>query len=150
VERLDLDALVGPALVVHVQTPDHLTAASLEQMDIPPGIERILFRTTNSERWAHRDPSFEREFVAITQDGARWLVERGIRLVGIDYLSVGPFDDPAPRHRELLGAGVIAVEGLNLSEIDPGFYQFVCLPLPIVGSDGAPARAILIDVEDRA
>jgi arylformamidase len=87
--------------------------------------------------------------VAITPDGARWLVEHGIRLVGIDYLSVAPFDSPAPTHRELLGAGVIAVEGLDLSQIAPGFYQFVCLPLRIEGSDGAPARAILIDVEDR-
>ncbi|MGD8597762.1 MAG: cyclase family protein [Anaerolineae bacterium] len=149
VDRLDLEVLVGPALVVHVQTPGHLSAATLKQMEIPAGVERILFRTINSDRWAGSDNTFDREFVAITPDGARWLVEHGIRLVGIDYLSVAPFDSPAPTHRELLGAGVIAVEGLDLSQIAPGFYQFVCLPLRIEGSDGAPARAILIDVEDR-
>lgn len=149
VDQLDLEVLVGPALVVHVLEPGHLTAAILEEMDIPDGVERVLFRTSNSDRLARGEPSFERDFVAITQDGARWLVDRGTRLVGIDYLSVGPFDDPAPTHHELLGAGVIAVEGLDLSQIAPGFYQFVCLPLPIVGSDGSPARAILIDVDDR-
>ncbi len=78
-----------------------------------------------------------------------WLVERGVRLVGIDYLSVAPFDESAPTHLILLHASVIALEGLNLSGIAPGLYQLVCLPLKIAGSDGAPAREILIDQKDK-
>jgi len=88
---------------------------------------------------------FDEDFVAITEDGARWLVARGVRLVGVDSLSVGPYADTVPTHQILLRAGVVVVEGLDLSGVGPGVYQLVCLPLKIVGADGAPARAILID-----
>jgi arylformamidase len=144
VDALDLGVLVGPALVVHAFEADALSAAVLERLAIPPGTERLLLRTRNSERWARDESTFDRDFVAITEDGARWLVARGVRLVGVDYLSVGPLSAPAPTHHVLLGAGVVAVEGLDLSRIAPGAYQLVCLPLKIVGGDGAPARAILI------
>jgi arylformamidase len=145
VDTLDLNVLVGPALVVHALEADALSADVLERLAIPPGTERVLFRTRNSDRWSRSEPEFDENFVAITEDGAHWLVERGVRLVGIDDLSVGPFDGPMATHLILLRAGVIAVEGLNLSGIAPGLYQLVCLPLKIAGSDGAPARAILID-----
>jgi arylformamidase len=153
VDGIDLHVLVGPALVVHAPEADALSADVLAALQIPPGTERVLFRTRNSDRWARgeresaRDlaPEFAEDFVAIPDGGARWLVARGVRLVGIDYLSVGPFDATAPTHRTLLRAGVVPVEGLNLSGIAPGVYQLVCLPLRIVGADGAPARAILID-----
>jgi arylformamidase len=145
VDSLDLDVLVGPALVVHAGEADLLSASVLDALSIPPGAERLLFRTRNSERWARGEQAFFTDFVAIPEDGARWLVERGIRLVGVDYLSVGPYVDPVPTHQVLLAAGIVAVEGLNLHGIAPGVYQLVCLPLKITGSDGAPARAILID-----
>jgi arylformamidase len=145
IDRLDLDVLVGPALVVHALEADALSAEVMEALDIPPGTERVLFRTRNSELWSQGEAEFNKGFVAIPQDGAHWLVERGVRLVGVDYLSIGPFDDPVPTHQILLQAGVIAVEGLNLSGIAPGVYQFVCLPLKIASADGAPARAILMD-----
>ncbi len=155
VEALDLNVLVGPALVVQVLEADVLSAEVLAGLAIPVGTERVprlrrgvLFRTRNSDRWARGEREFYEDFVAITEDGARWLVERGVRLVGVDYLSVGPFDDTVPTHRILLGAGIVAVEGLNLSGIAPGVYQLVCLPLNIPGSDGAPARVILIDQND--
>ena len=144
VDTLDLNVLVGPALVVHAMDANTLSAEVLEGLTIPPGTERVLFRTRNSSRWTSGHVEFYEDFVAIAEDGARWLVERGIRLVGIDYLSVGPYADPVPTHQVFLRAVVIAVEGLNLSEISPGLYQFVCLPLKIAGSDGGPARAILI------
>ena len=148
VDSLDLNVLVGPALVVHALEADALSADVLDGLQIPPAIERVLFRTRNSDRWAQgaRESAgeFYEDFVAITEDGARWLVERGIRLVGVDYLSVGPFGATAPTHRTLLRAGIVAVEGLDLSGVAPGVYQFVCLPLKIVGGDGAPARAILM------
>jgi arylformamidase len=145
VDALDLDVLVGPALVVHALEVDALSAEVLDGLQIPPGTERVLFRTRYSDRWARGELEFAEDFVAITEDGARWLVERDVRLVGIDCLSVGPFGTPAPTHRTLLGAGIVVVEGLDLSDIAPGTYQLVCLPLKITGSDGAPARAILMD-----
>jgi len=144
VETLDLNVLVGPALVVEATEADILSAEVLEGLPIPANTERVLFRTRNSDRWARGEHEFHRDFVAIAEDGARWLVARAIRLVGVDYLSVGPFGEGASTHRTLLKAGVIPVEGLNLSGIGPGVYQLVCLPLNVVGGDGAPARAILI------
>jgi arylformamidase len=147
VDALDLNLLVGPALVVHALEAAALSADVLQELAIPPGSERVLFRTRNSDRWARGEREFFKGFVAITKDGARWLVSRGIRLVGVDYLSVGPFEDPVPTHQVLLQAGIIAVEGLNLSGIEPGLYHFTCLPLRIVGSDGAPARTILRDIQ---
>jgi len=145
VDSLDLNALVGPALVVHALHADALSADVLATLPIPPGTERVLFRTRNSELWTHDEHAFQEDFVAITDDGARWLIERGVRLVGVDYLSVAPFDDVTPTHQALLRAGLVPLEGLNLNGIEPGVYQLVCLPLKIVGADGAPARAILIE-----
>ena len=148
VDELDLHALVGPALVVHAIEADALSADVLAGLPIPPGTERVLFRTRNSaaaRELIRQGGEFSEEFVAITEDGARWLVERGVRLVGVDYLSVGPYRSGAATHRTLMRAGVIPVEGLDLIGIPAGIYHLVCLPLRIVGADGAPARAILID-----
>jgi len=148
VNELDLHTLVGPALVVHALEADALSADVLDALPIPPGTERVLFRTRNSEapsELIRQEGQFSEDFVAITEDGARWLVECGVRLVGVDYLSVGPYQSGAATHRTLMQAGVIPVEGLDLSGIPAGIYQLVCLPLRIVGADGAPARAILID-----
>jgi arylformamidase len=88
---------------------------------------------------------FQRDFVSLSPDGAEYLVERGVQLIGIDYFSIAPFDDSVPTHRALLGAEVIVLEGANLSQVSPGTYQLYCLPLKLGGSDGAPARAILIE-----
>jgi arylformamidase len=145
VDGLDLNVLVGPALVVDAREADALSEDVLEALPIPTGTERVLFRTRNSDLWARGEPEFHEGFVAITEGGAHWLIERGVRLVGVDYLSVAPFDAVTPTHRALLHAGVVAIEGLDLSGIEPGTYQLVCLPLKIVGGDGAPARAILIE-----
>jgi arylformamidase len=145
IEALDLGALVGLALVAEARDADVLTADVLAELAIPLGTERVLLSTRNSDLWAQGKQEFDTSFAAISEDGARWLVERGIRLIGVDYLSVGPFEAPAPTHRLLLEAGVVVVEGLNLSSVRPGMYQLVCLPLKIVGADGAPARAILIE-----
>jgi arylformamidase len=145
VEQLSLDVLTGPCYVL--QLPDGIeaiTAEVLERTEITPEMKRILFGTRNSHLWARGESTFQTDFVAITEDGAQWLVERGAQLVGVDYLSVAPYGDSEPTHKVLLGAGVIIVEGLNLSNVVRGFYDLYCLPLKIAGSDGAPARAILI------
>jgi len=145
VESLPLSVLTGPCYVV--QLPDGveaITAEMLERMELTFEFKRILFGTRNSHWWAKGETVFQTDFVAITEDGAEWLVERGVQLVGVDYLSVAPYGDSAPTHTVLLQAGVIIVEGLNLSQISRGFYDLYCLPLKIADSDGAPARAILI------
>jgi arylformamidase len=145
IDSLDLDILVGPVLVVHALGYAALTAEALGTLPIPPGTRRVLFRTRNSDLWARNERQFDEGFVAISEDGAHWLVERGLGLVGVDYLSIAPFNDVVPTHQILLGAGVIPVEGLDLSQVSPGIYQLVCLPLKILGGDGAPARVILVD-----
>lgn len=146
VEELSLDVLVGPAAVVHAPDAELLSASVLSELPIPEGAERVLFATRNSNLWEKGSRTFQEDFVAISQDGAGWLVERGVRLVGVDYLSVGPFCDPTPAHRVLLGAGVVAIEGLNLSGVPAGMYTLVCLPLKIKGAEAAPARVVLLDL----
>ena len=145
VDQLDLNVLYGPARVVDLsKVKDVITATDLVQAKLPNRIERILFKTRNTSLWVK--PGFHKDFVALSADAAGWLVERGARLVGIDYLSAEAFDAAEPRaHRVLLGAGVIIVEGLNLKGIMPGNYTLACLPLKIKDGDGAPARAILIE-----
>jgi len=145
IESLPLDVLTGPCYVV--QLPDGveaITAEMLERMELTFDFKRILFGTRNSHWWVKGESKFQTDFVAITEDGAEWLVKRGVQLVGVDYLSVAPYDDSVPTHTILLKAGIVIVEGLNLSQISRGFYDLYCLPLKIAGSDGAPARAILI------
>jgi arylformamidase len=144
-EALPLDVLVGKAYVVDLtELKGHITAAALEAADLPPDAGRLLFKTRNSRWWAQGDASFHTDFVALTADAAEYLVNRGVRLVGIDYLSIAPYDAPVPTHRILLGAGVVVVETLDLSAVPAGTYILYCLPLKLVGSEGAPARAILV------
>ncbi len=147
VEAIPLPALVGPCRVCQVRpSGNHIGAGDLEALALPAGTERILLKTRNSEIWERDEQQFEPEFVALAQDGARWIVERRIKLVGVDYLSVEPFGSQQPVvHRALLAAGVVPLEGVNLSGIEPGAYTLVCLPMKLWGSDGAPARAILIE-----
>jgi arylformamidase len=145
VEQLSLEVLTGPCYVA--QLPDGVEAITSEALDgtsLPEGTTRILFGTSNSRFWSRGETDFQEDFVAVTEDGAEWLVEHGIQLVGVDYLSVAPFGDSAPTHSLLLQAGVVVVEGLDLSAVPRGFYDLYCLPLKLLGSDGAPARAILI------
>ncbi|MFZ5820092.1 MAG: cyclase family protein [Chloroflexota bacterium] len=145
VEQLPLDVLTGLCYVT--QLPDGIeaiTAEALEGLSLPAGATRILFGTRNSHWWARGETTFQQDFVAVTEDGARWLVECGLRLVGVDYLSVAPFADSAPTHEVLLRAGIVVLEGLDLSSVPRGFYDLYCLPIKLPGSDGAPARAILI------
>jgi arylformamidase len=147
VEELSLKVLTGRTYVLHL--PDEVDAINrkvLETMEVPPRTRRLLLRTRNSKRWADQSHNFNKDFVAVTADGAEFLVEHGVKLVGVDYLSVAPFDEPRPTHETLLKAGVVIVEGLDLSQISQGRYTLYCLPLKLAGCDGAPARAILIGV----
>jgi arylformamidase len=144
-DAVGLDVLFGEAVVADLTGAEVVGPAELEALGLPDGTERLLCKTRNSELWSRLPMEFPDDYVAVTPDGARWCVDRGLRLVGVDFLSVerdGPPDFPV--HHALLESGVIIVEGLNLSAIDPGTYTFACLPLLIAGGDGGPARAILL------
>jgi arylformamidase len=139
-ESLPLEILIGPAEVVDATVATSaLDLATVRTLELPPrGSERILFKTRNSQLWSRND--FTRDFVRLDGEAAALLLERGVKLLGIDYLSIGD----AEAHRTLLSAGVVCIEGLDLREIEPGSYELICLPLKLVGLDGAPARAVLI------
>jgi len=140
VTSLPLDVLIGPARVVELPDVDAITADSLARLDLK-GVKRLLFKTRNGQL---SQDEFDAGFVALTLDAAQWVIEHGLRLVGVDYLSVERFGGDGAVHRALLGAGVIVVEGLDLRAVPPGDYELYCLPLKLVGSDGAPARVALI------
>lgn len=141
VDRLPLDALIGPAWVAHLTRAGAITAATLEAADIPAGTDRLLLRTPNSDTASE---VFDPAYVALTVDAAEWLLARKVRLVGIDAPSIELFGAAGePVHHALLGAGVVIVEGLALADVPPGPYELICLPLRIADGDGAPARAIL-------
>ncbi|MEZ0284450.1 MAG: cyclase family protein [Thermoleophilia bacterium] len=142
VDRLPLDVLVGPAVVADARgAPGDIDAAALAALGVPPGTERLLLRTRNGDLWDRG--AFTRDYAGVADDAARDVVAMGVRLLGIDYLSIAPSADPAPTHRTLLEAGVVVVEGLDLRAAPAGTYELVCLPLRIEGADGAPARALL-------
>ena len=149
-EALPLEALIGPAHVALVEDAEVVTPELLSGLGLEPDVERLLLKTRNSELWEKGEREFRSDFVALTADAARWLVDRGIVLIGIDYLSVQRFGDPPLTHEILLRSGMVVLEGLNLAGAVPGRYELICLPLRLVGSDGAPARAVLRPLASRA
>lgn len=147
VERLSLKVLIGRAYVIHLDdNVDRVMPKHLEEAGIPPRTRRVIIRTRNSKQWAKEYRPFDKEFVGVDVTAAEYLVKRGVQLIGVDYLSVAPFDSPSPTHLALLKAGVVIVEGLNLGQVGQGRYNFFCLPLKLDKSDGAPARAVLVGV----
>ncbi len=146
VDQLSLKVLSGRAYVLNLPDCDLITAQVLENAEIPPRTRRLLFKTRNSAYWSSHGNAFRDDYVALSKDGAQWLVDRGVKLVGIDYLSIAPFTDTRLTHEILLKAGVVVIEGLDLSKVSQGRYTLHCLPLKLAGADGAPARAILIGV----
>jgi arylformamidase len=146
VETLPLEILTGRALVINLPRADRITAAILDKAKIPPRTRRLLIRTRNSNWWKNTDSEFHTDFVGVAADAAQWLVDHKVELIGVDYLSVAPWKESYDTHRILLLAGVVVVEGLNLLNIKPGRYDFTCLPLKLMGCDGAPARAILTEL----
>ena len=146
IDELSLKTLVGRAYVVHLPKADVIDANVLAAAGIPPRTRRVLFRTRNSRLWAEGKP-FSKDYVALDVSGAAWLAQRSVQLVGVDSLSVGPYARSGHDvHRILLEKGIVVVEGLNLHGVPKGRYSLTCLPLRIIGSDGAPARVILTGV----
>lgn len=144
IESLALDVLIGEAQVVELDASVRLiTAEVLLSAGLKPGVSRVLFKTRNSQYWQPGVKEFQTDFVGVSADGAEYLVWQGIKLVGIDYLSIAPYKQSKETHEILLKHGVIALEGINLAEVPAGMYQLFCLPVKLGGSDGAPARAVL-------
>ena len=145
IESLALDVLIGPVQVVELADDVNLiTASVIQAAGVAVGTTRVLFKTRNSAYWLNPVQTFQEDFVAVSPDGAKTLVSMGIRLVGIDYLSIAPFNDVVPTHLVLLKNEVVVLEGVNLNGVAAGFYSLICLPPKLGGSDGSPARAILL------
>jgi arylformamidase len=145
VESLSLEDLIGPALVVEfLASLQQIHAADLEEAGIPAGTRRVLLKTRNSKDWERMETVFHQDYVGVESDAAEWLIKRGLKVVGIDHLSICPFHDLLTTHRLFFNARTIVIEGLNLTGITPGLYQLVCMPLNIVGADGSPCRVALI------
>jgi arylformamidase len=144
VDQIPPETLMGPAIVIDCgPTVTSVTRAQLETQSLA-GVERVLLKTRNSG-YLTQDPAFHPDFTYLAPDGAEYLVQLGVKLVGIDYLSIEQFHSGHHlTHRTLLGANVVIVEGLNLVDVPAGRYDFCCLPLRLVGCDGAPARAVLV------
>ena len=144
IDRVDLRRFVGPSFVADLSdVRGGIGAEDLERAAIPRRTSRLLLRTRNSRLW-HPARPFTTEFVYLAPDGADWLLDRGVRLVGIDYLSIEGFHvTGAPTHRRLLGAGVPIVEGLDLYRVRPGRWNLIALPLRIEKGDAGLTRAVL-------
>jgi arylformamidase len=141
IDSTALDLLVGPVVVIQIPNVMEIGASQLESSVIPVGTERLLLKTDNAKLLGKRE--FDQGYTYITLDGARYLIDHGVRLVGIDYLSVAEYGKGEVVHRELLGAGIVIIEGLDLREVLPGIYNMTALPLRISDCDGAPARVVL-------
>ncbi len=141
VDELPLEILLGKARVVEVQSRERVERAELEALDLRDDL-RVLLKTRMSGQLLK--PGYQEDHVYLTGDAALYLAQAGLKLVGFDYLSIDRFGDAAyPAHHALLGSGVVVVEGLDLSEVEPGEYDMSCLPLRVGGGDGAPARVVL-------
>ncbi|MCG3162467.1 MAG: Kynurenine formamidase [Acidobacteria bacterium] len=141
-DQAPLDIFIGPARVVDVGAAASIDAALLATFDLE-GASRVIFKTRNSRLWRETS-EFQKDFVYLETDAAEALVARGVKLVGIDYLSIEKFGfDKPTTHWTLLGNNVFIVEGLDLNEIAPGDYELICLPLKIKDGDGGPARVVL-------
>jgi arylformamidase len=145
-ESLNLDTLMGDVLVVQAPAEARAIERELVTAYCPPGTRRVLFKTRNSAFWGDPSGQFRTDYTYIEPAAAQALVDAGVRLVGIDYLSVERFQpERFETHEILLSNGVVIVEGLDLREVPPGSYELICLPLRLAGGsgDGAPARAVL-------
>jgi arylformamidase len=141
IDELALEILIGKVRVVDLMGRDSVERADLEALDLREDL-RVLLKTRNSGLL--RQSAFQQDYVYLSPDAATYLAQVGIKLVGFDYLSIEKFGSrDYAAHKALLSAGVVIVEGLDLSDVEPGEYDMTCLPLRIAGGDGSPARVVL-------
>jgi arylformamidase len=141
VAAINLEMLMGIASVFHITDPKKISYQEIKDYNIQEG-DRVLFRTRNSDTEWERTPFME-DYVYLDTDAARYLTDKKVRCIGIDYLSLGSKDNDVEIHRMVLGVPIIIIEGLKLGNVAPGEYDMICLPLKIKGSDGGPSRVIL-------
>ncbi|HEY3284675.1 MAG TPA: cyclase family protein [Armatimonadota bacterium] len=142
-DQIRPEELVGPCWVADLSHLDrHITAEDLEAAHIPPFVRRLLLKTRNSAQWADPTAPFNAHFLALKVDAVRWAMDRGVRLIGIDYASLEPIDS-TEGHELFLGADGLILENLDLREATQGAYEMLCLPLLVAKGDGAPARVML-------
>jgi arylformamidase len=144
-EDVPLDVFIGLAQVVEIgDDVSVITAEVIRRAGINPDIPRILFKTHNSTWWRRGERQFHSDYVGVSADGAQHLIDVGMKLVGIDYLSIAPYTQTAEPHRILLKSGVVILESVDLSRVETGEYMLYCLPLKLSGVEGAPVRAVLV------
>ncbi len=143
IDKFNLDTLIGPCRVIEVPAGiSPISKEFLEPLNIKKG-DRLLFKTKNSEWINAGDNNFHAGYVCVNPEAAKYMVENGVILVGVDYLSVEGYHVGHDTHKTLLGAGVVIIEGLNLFKVAAGDYKLIALPVKIKDSNGAPARVIL-------
>lgn len=142
-DDLDLSKMIGKAIVVEVPSGSKIDADFLESLNLDD-VSRILFKTTNGSFWDDSPTDFVEEYTGVEPSAADWLVAHACQLVGIDYLSIAPYDDSETAHKILLSNDVIILETLDLREVEPGEAELICLPLKLEGREAAPCRAVLI------
>lgn len=143
VASLEPDVFWGPAFVAQCREETRLGPRELTRLGIPSSCRRLLLRTANSRLWKSRDRSFRTDFAALTEEGARWLVSRGLRLIGADYLSVQPFGQEPQVHTILFAGRIVVLEGLDLGDVEEGWWELCCPPLRLSGAEASPVRALL-------
>ncbi len=142
IDQLPIPATVGRCRVIEIKARTAIEPKHLEPHRLRRG-ERVLFKTSNSRK-SWKSDTFDKKFVCISQDAAQFLADRGVMTVGVDYLSIGGWQrDGIETHQIMLGAGIWVIEGLDLAKVKPGRYELICLPLKLLGAEGAPARAVL-------
>ncbi len=147
-DAIGLRPFMGPAWVADAAGHRAIDEALLDTLEIPPGTARLLLRTDNS--FEAPEAPFREDYVALTAGAAQWVVDRGVELIGIDYLSVQRFRDPPATHQILLRGGTMILEGVDLRDVRPGPWTLLCLPIRLVGTEAAPARALLLEEDSLA
>ena len=147
--QIPLEKLVGEVLVMQID--DSVNVISALVLKSHPGIDlledaqKVLFRTLNSSLWRQSPNEFRQDYIGIDASGAEFLAGLRLDLIGIDYLSIAPYDETLAPHQILLAEDIVLLEGLDLSKVQAGIFELYCLPLKIPGCEGAPARVILVD-----
>ena len=143
IDELDLENLIGEVYVVEIRNTRSISSLDLDLALIPDDCKKLIIKTQNQIYWDSKLKYFQEDFVGLDHTGAQWIVNRGIHLIGIDYLSIQRFHDGPASHQILLENEVIILESLNLQDVDVGVYELICLPIRLLGFEGAPVRAIL-------
>ena len=145
VDQIPLNVLLGEVQVVQIPIEYKvINSKCLQEIEFNNSIDRVLFKTTNSDYWEYDPYSFNRNYVALNSQGARFLTDRNIKLIGMDYFSISTFSDLFEPHAILLKNNVVILENIDLRNVMPGLYKLICLPIKLIGTEGAPVRAVLI------